>query len=389
MYKGSIWGLGKMALSHFCIERGRKCMLLSEQPNRLFSSLHELHSSEVHSANPSFWPPRPENLEANTFVHNGWAGSSCGGRGAKAQPHAGTEPFISQAGPAAARGPCGTRGGRAPANLGIAGLAMKDGQAIRERTVNDCEWIAGHSDGSGRTVRGPPPGAGGGCDARPRGALWELRQLAQPIPVAPRAERSSGSGDGSGAAAGRTETSCPCRKSPPWPACRAGRRGRGGLCRGAVTPGGGGGGALRRAVGRKGAGPLPWGKPGLGSADFCCASGEAGDPPAPHEMVAVGLHFHGIRYGMVVWGWKESGGGVEPRSPRLCGSTDRLRPPRSHRGPPSRAGYSRETAKSTRQKTPGRVFPVSHFGIKNPWCKSYLPLVNDLILKSQMMYFKP
>lgn len=133
--------------------------------------------------------------------------------------------------------PLGTSGSRHrwPSHEGSPG--------VRERTVSDCERIAGHRERSCRTARGPPRGAGGGCDARPRGALWELRQLVQPIPVAPRAERSSGSGsgDGSGAAAARTETSCPCRKSPPWPVCRAGGRGRGGLCRGAVTPGGGGG----------------------------------------------------------------------------------------------------------------------------------------------------
>lgn len=46
-----------------------------------------------------------------------------------------------------------------------------------------------------------------------------------------------------------------------------------------------------------------------------------GDPPAPREMVAAGLYFPGILYGMTVWGWKEPGegagaaGGVEPRAP--------------------------------------------------------------------------
>lgn len=141
------------------------------------------------------------------------------------------------------------------------------------------------------------------------------------------AERSSGSGDGSGdgsgAAAGRPETSCPRRKSPPWSARPAGRRGRGGLCRGSVTPGGGGGASSRPGAPWDGGVPVPSSAGNRESIQLLLAVPwvKPGDPPAPREMVAAGLYFHGIRYGMTVWGWKEPGGGagaargVRPRSP--------------------------------------------------------------------------
>lgn len=90
-----------------------------------------------------------------------------------------------------------------------------------------------------------------------------------------------------------------------------------------MTPGGDGGAPSRPGAPWEGGVPVPSPEGNRESVQLLLAvlRVKPGDPPAPREMVAAGLYFHGIRYGMTVWGWKEPGGGagaaggVEPRSP--------------------------------------------------------------------------